>query len=179
MNTVDALKDLYKTLCGKDYAGDPNPTDAEMISAIAKDASIGSGGGDGIPVLRVENNALVSHTWDELLELFSYNGDLLRCKGVRFSSDDPSYEYLNTFIWYVTDIDTEGMGDDGPIISKLYLGAGSAGKMPSSDREGSSTAVACLEDIEISKYEMAEDGYLRCYIPNYDSMQWYHVQLQE
>ena len=46
MNTVDALKDLYKTLCGKDYAGDPNPTDAEMISAIAKDAQIGGGGGD-------------------------------------------------------------------------------------------------------------------------------------
>lgn len=44
MNTVDALKDLYKTLCGKDYAGDPNPTDAEMISAIAKDATTGGGG---------------------------------------------------------------------------------------------------------------------------------------
>ena len=43
MNTVNALKDLYKTLCGKDYAGDPNPTDAEMISAIAKDASSGGG----------------------------------------------------------------------------------------------------------------------------------------
>lgn len=48
MNTVDALKDLYKTLCGKDYAGDPNPTDAEMIKAIAKDASTGGGsGGEG------------------------------------------------------------------------------------------------------------------------------------
>ena len=47
MNTVDALKNLYKTLAGKDYAGDPNPTDAEMIDAIAKDAqSGGSGGGD-------------------------------------------------------------------------------------------------------------------------------------
>lgn len=47
MNTVDALKKLYKTLAGKDYAGDPNPTDAEMIDAIAKDAtSGGSGGGD-------------------------------------------------------------------------------------------------------------------------------------
>ena len=46
MNTVDALKDLYKTLCGKDYAGDPNPTDAEMISAIAKDATTGGGGTD-------------------------------------------------------------------------------------------------------------------------------------
>ena len=47
MNTVDALKDLYKTLCGKDYAGDPNPTDAEMIKAIAKDASTGGGSGSG------------------------------------------------------------------------------------------------------------------------------------
>ena len=46
MNTVDALKDLYKTLCGKDYTGDPNPTDAEMISAIAKDATTGGGGTD-------------------------------------------------------------------------------------------------------------------------------------
>ena len=47
MNTVDALKDLYKTLCGKDYAGDPNPTDAEMIKAIAKDATTGGGGSGG------------------------------------------------------------------------------------------------------------------------------------
>lgn len=52
MNTVDALKDLYKTLCGKDYAGDPNPTDAEMISAIAKDASTG-GGSSGLPEINI------------------------------------------------------------------------------------------------------------------------------
>lgn len=44
-NTVDALKNLYKTLTGQDYAGDPNPTDAEMIDAIAKDASGGGSGG--------------------------------------------------------------------------------------------------------------------------------------
>ena len=50
MNTVDALKKLYKTLAGKDYAGDPNPTDAEMIDAIAKDATPGGGsGGTGLP----------------------------------------------------------------------------------------------------------------------------------
>ena len=54
MNTVDALKDLYKTLCGSDYAGDPNPTDAEMISAIAKDAS--SGGSGGGRIIEQEND---------------------------------------------------------------------------------------------------------------------------
>lgn len=48
MNTVDALKNLYKTLAGKDYTGDPNPTDAEMIDAIAKDASSGGGSSGGI-----------------------------------------------------------------------------------------------------------------------------------
>lgn len=50
-NTVDALKNLYKTLTGQDYAGDPNPTDAEMIDAIAKDASIGGGGGSGTGIV--------------------------------------------------------------------------------------------------------------------------------
>lgn len=49
MNTVDALKKLYKTLAGKDYAGDPNPTDAEMIDAIAKDAQSG-GSGSGLVI---------------------------------------------------------------------------------------------------------------------------------
>ena len=44
-NTVDALKNLYKTLTGQDYSGDPNPTDAEMIDAIAKDATGGGSGG--------------------------------------------------------------------------------------------------------------------------------------
>ena len=42
------LQALYKTLAGKDYAGDPNPTDAEMIDAIAKDAT--SGGGSGLVI---------------------------------------------------------------------------------------------------------------------------------
>ena len=75
MNTVDALKDLYKTLCGKDYAGDPNPTDAEMISAIAKDAQSGGGGSTpSIPVITAEysedeyNYRVTSHTFDELYE---------------------------------------------------------------------------------------------------------------
>lgn len=49
MNTVDALKDLYKTLSGSEWPYDPNPTDAEVIAKIAKDASGSgeSGGGDG------------------------------------------------------------------------------------------------------------------------------------
>lgn len=54
MNTVDALKNLYKTLAGKDYAGDPNPTDAEMIDAIAKDASSGGSGGGGSIIREIE-----------------------------------------------------------------------------------------------------------------------------
>ena len=53
MNTVDALKALYKTLTGDDYAGDPNPTDAEMIAAIAKDAS--GGGGSSTRVIDYDN----------------------------------------------------------------------------------------------------------------------------
>ena len=38
------LQSLYKTLVGKDYEGDPNSTDAEMIDAIAKDATSGESG---------------------------------------------------------------------------------------------------------------------------------------
>lgn len=61
MNTVDALKNLYKTLTGSDYSGDPNPTDAEMIDAIAKDAtSGGSGGSSG--GMRTEELTLNSKT---------------------------------------------------------------------------------------------------------------------
>lgn len=56
MNTVDALKKLYKTLAGKDYAGDPNPTDAEMIDAIAKDATSGGSGSDSGPVIKFKAN---------------------------------------------------------------------------------------------------------------------------
>lgn len=41
------LQSLYKTLAGKDYDGDPNPTDAEMIDAIAKDAQSGGSGSAG------------------------------------------------------------------------------------------------------------------------------------
>ena len=42
MNTVDSLKKLYKTMAGKDWPYDPNPTDAEVIDKIAAD---GNGGG--------------------------------------------------------------------------------------------------------------------------------------
>lgn len=37
---------LYKTMAGKDWPYDPNPTDAEVIDKIAADAS-GSGGEEG------------------------------------------------------------------------------------------------------------------------------------
>ena len=47
MNTVESLKKLYKTMAGKDWPYDPNPTDAEVIKAIAKDASTGGGSGSG------------------------------------------------------------------------------------------------------------------------------------
>lgn len=45
MNTVDSLKKLYKTMAGKDWPYDPNPTDAEVIDKIAADGNAGSGGG--------------------------------------------------------------------------------------------------------------------------------------
>lgn len=38
---------LYKTMAGKDWPYDPNPTDAEVIDKIAADAT-GGGGGDGL-----------------------------------------------------------------------------------------------------------------------------------
>ena len=47
MNTVESLKKLYKTMAGKDWPYDPNPTDAEVIDKIAADAT-GSGGGSGL-----------------------------------------------------------------------------------------------------------------------------------
>lgn len=47
MNTVDSLKKLYKTMAGKDWPYDPNPTDAEVIDKIAADGK--SGGGTGLP----------------------------------------------------------------------------------------------------------------------------------
>ena len=44
-NTVDSLKSLYKTMTGNDWPYEPNPTDAEVIDKIAKDATPGGGGG--------------------------------------------------------------------------------------------------------------------------------------
>lgn len=38
-NTVDALKQLYKTMTGNDWPYDPNPTDAEVIKKIAEDTA--------------------------------------------------------------------------------------------------------------------------------------------
>ena len=82
MNTVDALKKLYKTLAGKDYAGDPNPTDAEMIDAIAKDAQSGGGDAESIPVLHLTPSEMQSDgnktyctieempTWEEFYAVF-------------------------------------------------------------------------------------------------------------
>lgn len=43
MNTVEALKNLYKTMAGKDWPYDPNPTDAEVIDKIAADGNAGEG----------------------------------------------------------------------------------------------------------------------------------------
>ena len=47
MNTVESLKKLYKTMAGKDWPYDPNPTDAEVIDKIAADATSGGSGGSG------------------------------------------------------------------------------------------------------------------------------------
>lgn len=46
MNTVDALKSLYKKLTGKDWPYDPNPTDAEVINKIAEDYESESSGNE-------------------------------------------------------------------------------------------------------------------------------------
>lgn len=45
MTTVDSLLKLYKKLCGKDYAYEVDPTDAEVIDKIAEDAETGEGSG--------------------------------------------------------------------------------------------------------------------------------------
>lgn len=47
MNTVDSLKKLYKTMAGKDWPYDPNPTDAEVIDKITADGNAGGGSGSG------------------------------------------------------------------------------------------------------------------------------------
>ena len=68
-NTVDALKNLYKTLTGQDYSGDPNPTDAEMIDAIAKDASSGGGsGGGGTRVIKLSELEDITASFVDLPE---------------------------------------------------------------------------------------------------------------
>lgn len=57
---------LYKTMAGKDWPYDPNPTDAEIIDKIAADASGSDGGGNTIasPIVEIElevsNNATPS-----------------------------------------------------------------------------------------------------------------------
>ena len=51
MNTVEALKNLYKTMSGKDWPYDPNPTDAEVIDKIAADGSAGGSGGGGTRII--------------------------------------------------------------------------------------------------------------------------------
>ena len=84
MNTVDSLKKLYKTMAGKDWPYDPNPTDAEVIDKIAADGNAGggSGGGEGSGVtvldltwLRDESAESVykvnNATWDEIVSLYN------------------------------------------------------------------------------------------------------------
>lgn len=57
MNTVDALKNLYKTMSGKDWPYDPNPTDAEVIDKIAAD---GSAGGTSGPTILIRQPGLTA-----------------------------------------------------------------------------------------------------------------------
>lgn len=54
MNTVEALKNLYKKMAGKDWPYDPNPTDAEVIDKIAAD---GSAGGSSGPTILIHQSA--------------------------------------------------------------------------------------------------------------------------
>jgi len=62
MNTVEALKNLYKTMSGKDWPYDPNPTDAEVIDKIAAD---GNAGGSGGGVIFIEHKTGSEGSWYE------------------------------------------------------------------------------------------------------------------
>jgi len=145
MNTVEALKDLYKTLCGKDYAGDPNPTDAEMISAIAADANISGGGSPSSrPVITAEYDEtenmyrITSHTYDELVTL--YNAKYFQSSGhisaiINFIGG-PSEDHSGRE-WYCTDVDRDTNWNP----YSIYLGYASVGGCPTNNREAMEPAI--------------------------------------
>lgn len=109
-NTVDALKNLYKTLTGQDYSGDPNPTDAEMIDAIAKDASDGgSGGGEPLIVTSTTEDDITTlgSTWQEIANAYKAGrvvmveqtaGEFSSYYSVVGVSNDPSQPWLDVAV---------------------------------------------------------------------------------
>ena len=123
-NTVDALKNLYKTLCGQDYAGIPNPTDAEMIDAIAKDAQTGGGGGSS------STGRLIDLTQLELVEgettVWQYEAGLTvkDFAGAQVYNEDenagPCLSSLNSIIW-ATEIAGTGIALIGATVTGTAL----------------------------------------------------------
>ena len=110
------LQALYKTLVGKDYAGDPNPTDAEMIDAIAKDATSGGSGGGSlepfiVPITGREegdsgDTASGGHYttwWNEETEWDDFSAAINAGRPIKFvwseslKEQNPSY-YLDDFV---------------------------------------------------------------------------------
>ena len=122
MNTVDALKDLYKTLCGKDYTGDPNPTDAEMIKAIAKDAT---GGGSGscdiktVTFVRDSRNYFVTDglTWEELTSDSSPFPPILMKEARTWEGE--TYEMYIGSVWSLSGLDTSS-GNQNELLGVAY-----------------------------------------------------------
>lgn len=116
MNTVDSLKKLYKTMAGKDWPYDPNPTDAEVIDKIAADAS-GSGGSEAnrgvIPVTCIQE-------WDSRYYQYSPNYII---------PDDLTYDKLTsdvlidgaTVTLLITNV-FEGGDRDGEVMTEEITG---------------------------------------------------------
>jgi len=102
MNTVEALKNLYKTMSGKDWPYDPNLTDAEVIDKIAADGNAGgSGGGDAgaerrIFVLRLpdaEENSRFPKQYEPGLSIM----DLVNSDFITEQNDIDGNEYISGF----------------------------------------------------------------------------------
>ena len=159
----DALVTLGKALCGDSFEVKPGLTDAETILEIAKNYKAPEGGGGSetfLPVITVDynddfgNNIVTSHTFDELVELFTpdystgiWNGTAT----IKFVSDE---EGPNGRIWACSDVDYDN--NDKPVV--LYLGTGDLASKPSVDREGGYDAYRTYE-LKISSETTDELGH--------------------
>lgn len=109
MNTVDALLELGKALCGNDFELAPNMTDAEAIREIARNYQPPEGGGSGGDLL-YDIDFLIGGT--QLSPVITYSGDLEDIaealnsgKTLRVTSKDATTsEIINVETWNGADV---------------------------------------------------------------------------